>query len=114
MLQIFLVFVIRIHCFIYISDLLFLYLTAEVTLQPSNVDLNTFFSFFRKNYKGYLLESRLHFRIHAIRLQLTGSDNDSLGSLDQDLELDPRPEDEDSNSSTAVNDDTSPSMSTKL
>ena len=29
------------------------------------------FCHFRKQYKGYLLESRLHFRVHATRLSLS-------------------------------------------
>ncbi|XP_005096921.3 tetratricopeptide repeat protein 39B [Aplysia californica] len=41
----------------------------------------------KKNYKGYYLESRLHFRIHAIRLQLNTLLN-SEGDADNDESID--------------------------
>lgn len=70
--------------------------------------------FCRKNYKGYLLESRLHFRIHAVRLQLSGPVNDGVGSIDQDLDSDPRPVGEESNSTSIPKDDSTSSLSTNL
>ena len=70
--------------------------------------------FCRKNYKGYLLESRLHFRIHAVRLQLSGPVNDGVGSIDQDLDSDPRTVGEESNSTSIPKDDSTSSLSTNL
>ena len=43
-----------------------------------SIDWNAYF--YRKNYKGYLLESRLHFRIHATRLSLSQLTEEEPGS----------------------------------
>ena len=37
--------------------------------------LNWYFNIFRKDFKGYSLESRLHFRVHAAKLQLKTMQN---------------------------------------
>ncbi|XP_070195662.1 tetratricopeptide repeat protein 39B-like isoform X2 [Littorina saxatilis] len=64
------------------------YATVELAIlylhQERYEDVKHYLHRAKKNYKGYALESRLHFRIHAIRLQLQTalhSDQDSVSSL---------------------------------
>ncbi|KAL4235823.1 Tetratricopeptide repeat protein 39B [Mactra antiquata] len=51
------------------------YATVELAIlcleQKRNNEVKTYLEKAKKNYKGYLLESRLHFRIHATRLSLS-------------------------------------------
>ncbi|KAL8600738.1 hypothetical protein ACOMHN_057326 [Nucella lapillus] len=60
---------------------------AMLALAQSKLDnVKVYLHQARKNYKGYALESRLHFRIHAIKLQLQ-----ALLKLDNDSSQHPTP-----------------------
>ncbi|XP_052069149.1 tetratricopeptide repeat protein 39B-like [Mytilus californianus] len=68
------------------------YATVELAmlflLEERLDDVKKFLDRAKKNYKGYLLESRLHFRIHAIRLQMNSmqSSDSSSNNSSQVLE----------------------------
>ena len=41
---------------------------------------------FRNDYKGYSLESRLHFRVHAALSQLKASDTEASGTTAENVD----------------------------